>query len=151
MSGDNVGLFFIGVVGRVVTNLRSYGDSVNLGLVESGVGSAWNMRFRRSSVQYRSNGVDRRDSSLLFISVAGSTRTTCRLGGVRGWSIGVREGSGFGSISIRNLELSLLVVRRNGTFEVMVKSSVTLGDIGDGVESPGCMTAVGGEEVYHGR
>ena len=60
-------------------------------------------------------------------------------------------GSGFISISFRNLELSLLSVRRNGAFEVMEKSSATFGDIGDGVESPGCMTAVRGEDVYRGR
>ena len=60
-------------------------------------------------------------------------------------------GSGFISISFRNLELSLLIVRRNGTFEVMAKSPATFGDIGDGVESPGCITAVGGEDVYRGR
>ena len=60
-------------------------------------------------------------------------------------------GSGFGSISFCSLELSLLSVRRSGTLEVMVKSSATFGDIGDGVESPGCMTAVRGEEVYCGR
>ena len=60
-------------------------------------------------------------------------------------------GSGFGPISLRNLELSLLNVCRNGALEVMAKSSVTFGDIGYGVESPGCMTAVGGEEVYRGR
>ena len=60
-------------------------------------------------------------------------------------------GSGFGSTSFRSLELLLLNVRHNGTLEVMAKSSATLGDIGDGVESPGCMTAVGGEEVYRGR
>ena len=60
-------------------------------------------------------------------------------------------GSGFGSTSVRSLELSLLSVRRNGTFEVMAKLSVTFGDIGDGVESPGRMTAVGGEEVCRGR
>ena len=59
-------------------------------------------------------------------------------------------GSGFGSISFRSLELSLLNVHRNGTLEVMAKSSTTFGDIGDGVESPGCMTAVGGEEVCRG-
>ena len=76
-AGDNIGSSFIGVVGRVVTNLRSYGDSVNRGSVGSGVGSARNMRRRRSSVQYRSSGVDRRDLSSLFIRVAGSTRTTC--------------------------------------------------------------------------
>ena len=60
-------------------------------------------------------------------------------------------GLGFGSISFRSLELSLLNVRRNGALEVMAKSSATFGVIGDGVESPGCMTAVGGEEVYRGR
>jgi hypothetical protein len=56
-------------------------------------------------------------------------------------------GLGFSSISLRSLELSLLNVRCNGVLEVMAKSSATFGDIGDGVESPGCMTAVGGEEV----
>ena len=60
-------------------------------------------------------------------------------------------GSRFGSISFCNLELSLLDVHHNGAFEVMVKSLARFGDIGDGVESPGCMTAVGGEEVYRGR
>ena len=60
-------------------------------------------------------------------------------------------GLGSISISVRNLELSLLNVRRNGAFEVMAKSLATFGDIGDGVESPGCMTAVGGEDVYRGR
>ena len=60
-------------------------------------------------------------------------------------------GSGFDSISFRSLELSLLNVRCNGVLEVMVKSSAMFGDIGDGVESPGCMTAVGGEEMYCGR
>ena len=60
-------------------------------------------------------------------------------------------GSGFGPISFRSLELLLLNVRRNGALEVMAKSSATFGDIRDGVESPGCMTAVGGEEVYRGR
>ena len=59
--------------------------------------------------------------------------------------------SGFSSISVRSLELSLLNVRRNEGLEVMAKSSATFGDIGDGMESPGCMTAVGGEEVYRGR
>ena len=59
--------------------------------------------------------------------------------------------SGIGSISFRNLELSLLDVHRNGTLEVIAKSSAAFGDIGDGVESPGCTTAVGGEEVYRGR
>ena len=60
-------------------------------------------------------------------------------------------GSGFDSISFHSLELSLLNVRCNGVLEVMVKSSAMFGDIGDGVESPGCMTAVGGEEMYRGR
>ena len=60
-------------------------------------------------------------------------------------------GSGFASISSRNLELSLLNVRRNGVFEVKAKSSAAFGDIGDGVESPGRMTAVEGEVVYRGR
>ena len=60
-------------------------------------------------------------------------------------------GPGFGSISFHSLELSLLNVRCNGALEVMAKSSATFGDIGDGVESPSCMTAVGGEEVYCGR
>ena len=59
-------------------------------------------------------------------------------------------GSGFSSISVRSLELSLLNVRRNEGLKVMAKSSATFGDIGDGVESPGCMTAVRGEEVYCG-
>ena len=59
--------------------------------------------------------------------------------------------SGFGSISLHSLELSLLNVCRNGALEVMAKSSAAFGDIGDGVESPGSMTAVGGEEVYRGR
>ena len=76
-AGDNIGSSFIGVVGRVVTNLRSYGDSVGRGSVGSGVGSVRNMHLHRSSVQYRSRGVDRRGSSSLFIRVAGSTRTTC--------------------------------------------------------------------------
>ena len=60
-------------------------------------------------------------------------------------------GSGFGFTSSRSLELSLLNVCCNGVSKVMAKSSVTFGDIGDGVESPGRMTAVGGEEVYCGR
>ena len=59
-------------------------------------------------------------------------------------------GSGFGSISFRSLELSLLNVHRNGALKVMAKSSATFRDIGDGVESPGCMTAVRGEDVYRG-
>ena len=60
-------------------------------------------------------------------------------------------GSGFGSTSFQSLELSLLNVRCNGALEVMAKSLATFGDIGDGVESPGRMTAVGGEDVYRGR
>ena len=59
--------------------------------------------------------------------------------------------SGFDSISFRSLELSLLSVCRSGALEVMAKSSATLGDIRDGVESPGHMIAVGGEDVYRGR
>ena len=77
IAGDTIGSSFIGVDGRMVTNLRSYGDSVGRGSVGSGVGSARNMRLRRSSVQYRSSGVSRLGSSSLFIRVAGSTRTTC--------------------------------------------------------------------------
>ena len=76
-TGDGVGSFFVGVEGRVFTNLRSYGDSVGLGLVGSGFGSARNIRLRRSSVQYRSSGVDHRGSSSLFVRVAGSTRAAC--------------------------------------------------------------------------
>ena len=60
-------------------------------------------------------------------------------------------GSGFISISFRSLELSLLNMCCNGVLEIMAKSSATFGDIGDGVESPGCMTAVGGEDMYRGR
>ena len=60
-------------------------------------------------------------------------------------------GLGFISISFRCLELSLLIVRRNGALEIMAKSSATFGDIGDGVESPGCITAVGGADAYCGR
>ena len=60
-------------------------------------------------------------------------------------------GSRFNSISFRSLELSLLSVRRSGMLEVIAKSSAAFGDIGDGVESPGCMTAVRGEDVYRGR
>ena len=77
VAGGCVGSSFIGVEGRVFTNLRSYGDLIGLGSVGSGVGSARNMRFRRSSLQYRSSGVDRRGSSSLFIRAAGSTRTAC--------------------------------------------------------------------------
>ena len=60
-------------------------------------------------------------------------------------------GSGFDPTSVHSLKLLLLNVCRNEGLEVMAKSSVTFGDIGDGVESPGCMTAVGGEEVYCGH
>jgi hypothetical protein len=59
--------------------------------------------------------------------------------------------SGFVSISFRSLEPSLLNVCCNGAFEVMAKSPAIFGEIGDGVESPGCMTAVEGEDVYRGR
>ena len=64
---------------------------------------------------------------------------------------GSGSGLGFSSISVRSLELSLLRVRLIEGLEVIAKSSATFGDIGDGVESPGCMTAVGGEEVYRSR
>ena len=77
MAGESIGSSSIGVNGRVFTNFRSYGDSVVLGSVGLGVGLARNMRRRWSSVQYQSSGVDHRGSSSLFISVAGSTRTTC--------------------------------------------------------------------------
>ena len=77
VTGDSVGSSFTGVEGRVFMNLCSYGDLIGLGSVGSGVGSARNMRFRRSSLQYRSSGVDRRDSSSLFVKAAGSTQTTC--------------------------------------------------------------------------
>ena len=76
-AGDSTGSSFIGVGGRVFTNFRSYGDSICRGSVGLGVGSARNMHCRRSSVQYRSNGVDCRGSSSLFIRAAGSTRTAC--------------------------------------------------------------------------
>ena len=73
----STGSSLVGVEGRVFTNFRSYGDSIGLGSVGSGFGSARNMRLRRSSVQYRSSGVSRRDSSSLFVRTAGSTRTAC--------------------------------------------------------------------------
>ena len=60
-------------------------------------------------------------------------------------------GSGFDSISSRSLELSPLSVHCNGALVVTAKSSVTFGDIGDGVESPSHITAVGGEDVCRGR
>ena len=74
---DNAGSSLVGVGGLVFTNFRSYGDSIGLGLVGSGFGSARNIRLRRSSVQYRSSDVSRRDSSSLLIRAAGSTRTAC--------------------------------------------------------------------------
>jgi hypothetical protein len=77
VAGDGLGSSFVGVEGRVLTNLCSYGDSIGLGLVGSGVGSARNMRFRRSLLQYQSSGVGRRDLSSFFIRAAGSTRTAC--------------------------------------------------------------------------
>ena len=73
-AGDSIGSSFIGVVGLVFTNFCSYGDSVDRGLVSSGVGPAQNMCLCRSSVQYQSNGVDRRGSSSLFIRATGSSR-----------------------------------------------------------------------------
>ena len=57
----------------------------------------------------------------------------------------------FVSISCRSLELSLLSVRHNDAVVVMAKSAAVFRDIGDGVASPGCITAVGGEDVYRGR
>ena len=77
VAEDSVGSSLVGVGGRVFTNFRSYGDSINLGLVGSGFGSARNMRLRRSSVQYRSSGVSRRGSSSPFVRAAGSIRTAC--------------------------------------------------------------------------
>ena len=77
IAGGCVSSSFIGVESRVFTNLRSYGDLIGQGSVGLGVSSARNMRFRRSSLQYRSSGVDRRDSSSLFVKAAGSTQTTC--------------------------------------------------------------------------
>ena len=157
IAEDNARSSLTGVGGRVFTNFCSYDDLISLGLVGSGFGSARNIRLRRSSVQYRSSGVDHRGSSPLLVRTAGSTRTACQLGGVedRGVEVGgdsvLMIGSGFSSTSFRSLELSLLVAHRNGTFEVMAKSLAMFGDIGDGVESPGHITAVGGEEVYRGR
>ena len=77
IAGDSIGSSFVGVVGRVVTNLRSYGDLIGCGSVSLGVGLAWNMRLHRSSVQYRSSSVSRCGSSSLFVRAAGSTRTAC--------------------------------------------------------------------------
>ena len=73
LVGNSIGSSFIGVDGLVITNLHSYGNSVGHGLVGLGVGSAWNMHLRRSSVQYRSNSVDWCGSSSLFIRATGST------------------------------------------------------------------------------
>ena len=75
--GDSVGSSLIGDEGRVFTNFRLYDDLIRLGSAGSGFGSARNMRFRQSSVQYRSNGVDRCGSSSLFVRTAGSTQTAC--------------------------------------------------------------------------
>ena len=75
---------------------------------------------------------------------------------MRDWNVEVDDGSaltmgsGLGSISVRSLELSLLNVRRIGGLKVTAKPFVTFGDIGDGVESPGHIIAVGGEDVYCG-
>ena len=73
------------------------------------------------------------------------------MGGCSVLMTGEGSGSGFGSISVCNLELSLLRVRLIEGLEVIVKSSAMFGDIRDGVESPSCMTTVGGDEVYRGR
>ena len=51
IAGDNIGSSFMGVVGLVVMNFRSYGDAISRSSVGSGVGSTWNMRFHWSSVQ----------------------------------------------------------------------------------------------------
>ena len=59
-------------------------------------------------------------------------------------------GSGLGLISVQSLELSLLNVRRIGGLKVTAKSFAMFGDIGDGMESLGHITAVGGEDVYRG-
>ena len=77
VAEDSAGSSLVVVGGRVFTNFRSYGDSIGLGWVSLGFGSARNMRLRRSSVQYRSSGVSRRGSSSLFVRAAGSTRTAC--------------------------------------------------------------------------
>ena len=77
IAGDSIGSSLIGVDGLVFTNFRSYGDSVGLGSVGLGVGSAWNMHLRQSSVQYWSSGVDRHGSSSLFIRATGSSRIAC--------------------------------------------------------------------------
>ena len=74
---DSIGSSFIGDEGRVFTNFRSYDDLICLGSVGSGFGSARNMRFRRSLVQYWSSGVDRSGSSSFPVRAAGSTRTAC--------------------------------------------------------------------------
>ena len=73
--GNTIGSSFIGVDGLVFTNFCLYGDLISRGSVGSGAGSVRNMRRHRSLVQYRSNGVDRRGSSSLFIRAASSTRT----------------------------------------------------------------------------
>ena len=65
--------------------------------------------------------------------------------------MGSGSGLSFDSISIRRFKLSLLVVHWIEGLEVIVKSLATFGDIGDSVESPGCMTAVGGVVVYRGH
>jgi hypothetical protein len=73
----SAGSLFVGVGVCVFTNFCSYGDSISLGSVSSGFGSARNMRLRRSLVQYQSSGVGRRESFSLFVRAAGSTRTAC--------------------------------------------------------------------------
>ena len=77
IAEDNACSLPTGVGGRVFTNFRSYGDSISLGLVSSGFGSARNICFRRSSVQYRFSGVDRRGLSSLLVRTAGSSQTAC--------------------------------------------------------------------------
>ena len=56
-------------------------------------------------------------------------------------------GSGVGAMESRRLELSLLSVLQMEGPGVIAKSWATFGDIGDGVASPSCMTAVGGVVV----
>ena len=61
------------------------------------------------------------------------------------------SGSGVRLISKHRLELLLLRVCRIEGPGVTVKFAATFGDIGDGVESPSCMTTVGGVVVCHGH
>lgn len=95
IAGDAI-VASLGVTGLVTTSFRSYADSIGWGSVGLGVGSAWNMRLCRSSLQYRSNGVDCCGSSSLLTRATGSTRIAFWIGGVGGCStlIGVWVGSG---------------------------------------------------------